>query len=165
MCCASFCIHVLFTSEQFTFFYSLFFLYIKIPLCDTVSMCNIFLFFGIVPFSILIWLFIWASFGLILSLYACVSEFCADDSSFSGFAPVTYWNYMQCVYVCCITNRINDKMINGFWYFLSFCVLIYINDIAKPLWFHKHYAITRRTFYCDMHLTLREIGFISLFSH
>lgn len=52
---------------------------------------------------------------------------------FPGVSPVAYANHIQIM----STNRINDKMINGFWYMLSFSVLIYINDMAKPLWFHQ----------------------------
>lgn len=52
---------------------------------------------------------------------------------FPGFSTVAYANHIQIM----STNRINGKMINGFWYFPSFSVLIYINDMAKPLWFHQ----------------------------
>lgn len=45
---------------------------------------------------------------------------------------------MRITFNLCAQNRINDKMINGFWYFLSFSVLIYINDMAKPLWFPEY---------------------------
>lgn len=138
-----------------------------------VRLCNIFLSFVIFALNFSIWLF-YTDIPLPTSfIHSCISTHNMLILSLlfiwtSSIAPVAFFSFVPYANHIRImsTNRIriNGKMINGFWYFLSFSALIYINDIAKPLRFHQWYCwmfeylsqclhcpTNRAYLYCDMH--------------
>lgn len=78
---------------------------------------------------------IFASFYLLSLCMKCVYSFAIQFVCIISSFPRLFYFTRCCVYESHIqimsTNRINGKMINGFWYFLSFSTVIYINDMAK----------------------------------